>query len=302
MPRKIQDGKRACRYCKERKLPIQFHLTSLYTCLECLGDLSINEFRKKYRRNKGLGNIRKSGNSAGYIYIMYSTKKNLYKVGVAKNPFIRVKSLSRDEYNIEDLKLLCFGDPIGYAFDCENYIHSIISKFRVAFKKPCGGMAKELFSCTLSTVSDAFLKVCKSIYWLDKNTRSLVNLYIPKIDIDEVNKIRLERRYVTPNELLRRDKVVAGKIFKENLKYINRSIDKPWKLFLSYNYQIVKCYATGERIDHRFESVYDKKNKCISLGIYESYEKAKLVNKEFLEFLERERKYKQRYLRRRRVK
>ena len=100
MARKIKDGLRACRYCKSRKSPTEFHSTSLYTCLECLGDLSIDEFKLKCKieANKRRRQKRKSINGnlpnlpgdaklkRGYIYLLYSKSKDLYKIGVGLNP------------------------------------------------------------------------------------------------------------------------------------------------------------------------------------------------------------------------
>ena len=59
---------------------------------------------------------------------------------------------------------------------------------------------------------------------------------------------------------------------------------------MSVNCQRLRCYATGDRNDHLFESVFDKDNKCISLGLFTCPEKAVQASREFGDFLKSEKR------------
>lgn len=289
MARKIKDGLRACRYCKSRKSPTEFHSTSIYTCLECLGDLSIDEFKENLRvkknkqrevyrkehKKKLLIKIGDAKEKRGYIYLLHSKSKGFYKIGVGIDPYKRLQDLRLTEYKIQDLKLLAFSVPVNDAFKTECFIHNRLKQYNVNFVKPCGGKAKELFKCSFDIISSLFVRCSQEINWKDKATLSKVNL-----------RDKGTFKYIRPPKGEYKIRMKMHRAFRN----YRRSIDANWNLFDSYNQKRLKCYGTGDREDHLYESVFDKKGKCISLGIFEDPEEAISVSQEFGEFLKSEKK------------
>lgn len=298
MPIKIKANSKLCRTCGIRKPKNLHHLEMNNTCLDCLGTQSPGEFRLDENKRKKLKQSNKINRilggaelKAGYIYLLYSKEKDFYKVGVSVNPLSRLGTVSA-EYGIADFSIICIGNPIGRSFDCEKYIHSKMSGYKVKYIKPCGGMANELFSCILPEIMNLFLSVCQTYYYLDDSTRDLLFCKIPKATNLEVSKMRLGRRI----KKVKHDSVIVNKILRERRDFLKRKITGPFNLFKSMNYQAVKCYATGDRKDHRFECVY---NKNISLGVYDCYREAKLIHREFKDFIRSEKKNLYRVLKRR---
>lgn len=171
---------KTCKTCGDRKYKGFFSYDMQHTCLYCLGGMSVYEFKRgegKRSRDKSKEIISIVIGSAkdkdGYIYLMYSPSLNVYKVGVSNSPYSRLISV-RHDYGIEDLILICIGNPVGRSFKCESYIHSKIVTYKRKHIKPCGGVANELFSCDLSTVSNMFLSVCQEYTWIDEGTRDLI--------------------------------------------------------------------------------------------------------------------------------
>tara|TARA_R110002020_G_scaffold446775_1_gene659046 strand:+ start:151 stop:1230 length:1080 start_codon:yes stop_codon:yes gene_type:complete len=289
MPRKIFDGKRACRYCQERKSKTQFHDKSIFTCFECLGDLSIDEFknqlrvkknrqRETYRReqkNRLLASIGDAKEKRGYIYLLHSKSKGFYKVGVGVDPHKRLQDLRLTEYKIKDLRLLAFSVPVNDAFKTECFIHNKLNRYRVNYIKPCGGRAKELFSCDFNTISKLFIMCSQDVNWQDDSTRDIIDLSDKGI-LKDINHPKGEYK-------------IRMKIHRSFRNY-RKKISNEWNSFDCYKQRRLKCYGTGDRQDHLFESVFDKVGKCISLGIYESPFEAIDASEEFGEFLKSEKK------------
>lgn len=176
----LKDLDKTCKTCNKKKYKGLFHQDMQQTCLDCIGDMSVQEFKdrqeKRWRdkkKGKMIAIIGSAKDKDGYIYIMYSVSLDLYKVGVSNEPYGRVYQV-RGEYGISDLKLLCIGNPIGRSFKSESYIHHKILRYKIKHIKPNGGTSNELFSCDLSTVTNVFLSACQDYEWLDDETKDLV--------------------------------------------------------------------------------------------------------------------------------
>lgn len=188
------DGKlKNCCKCKSKLFYKEFTKYHNNICFYCLNGRTVEEYIEyskliKKLRDKTYKRIKKTkqqrelkewiGDSidkGGYIYMMYSSALNIYKVGVSHTPFVRLKSLSYTEYGINDLKILCVGVPKSRSFDAESNIHIELKKYKYEFLKPCGGWANELFSCDLITITNIFKNYCQSWRWLDKTTEIFVS-------------------------------------------------------------------------------------------------------------------------------
>ena len=292
MSRKTFDRKRTCRYCSSRKASDEFHQSSIYTCLDCLGDLGITDFKDKMRLQKNARrrvklNIRKKTilNSLGdarvkrgYIYLLYSKVNEFYKIGVGSDPYSRYRDIKNYEYKIKDLKLLAFSCPIGDAFKVEGWIHNRLKNYRVDYVKPCGGVARELFNCSFGEVLDLFIGCSQEIKVVNK--KQFIG-----VDISNIPKIRdFERSRGMPQEYK-----TLKKLHKSHVSY-RELVNSNWRSFESMNLQRLKCFATGDRSDHLFQSVFDKKNKCITLGVFRDPHKAIDESREFSAFLKQEKK------------
>ncbi len=280
---KIKDGKKLCRTCNQRKPREDHHPQMQQTCLTCMSGRTPEEFReftrvrknkqrKVYRREHKEKLHEKLGDAKakrGYIYLLHSKSKDLYKVGVSIDPYKRLLDLQLNEYQIKDLRLVAFSVPVNDAFKTECFIHNKLDKYRVDFIKPCGGRARELFHCDLNIVANLFVRCSQDINWKDRSIMGKVNLkdkgtlkYI-ETKFEHKIKMKMHRSY---NDL------------------ISKKVLNPWYEFKNRFYQNVKCYATGDRSDHLFETM----SHGVSLGVFDNYEDAKSEADEFKTFMKNE--------------
>jgi len=299
MPIKIKDGKKLCRTCNERKPREDHHPAMQQTCITCMDGRTPDEFkefirvrnnrqREVYRKAHKKTLLKKLGDAKekrGYIYLLHSESKNIYKIGVSLDPYQRCKALSGAEYGISDLRLLAFSIPIGDAYHVEGWLHNKMRMYNFHYKKPCGNYARELFECSFDIISKLFISCSQAIQWKDEPT-------FCSVDISKIPKILMFERGRKKSEEYK----IRKKMHRSFHNY-RKSIASDWRLFDAIYLRKLKCYATGDRQDHLFESIFDKANKNISLGVFKDPGKAIGASREFGDFIKSEKKIKRKYIR-----
>jgi hypothetical protein len=208
---------RFCRKCKETKDVGYFEdmgkgakHASRYSkyCIRCRDGRTVEEYKiyKECHRNRlrklakvdttliGMGVA--SDDHKGFLYILRCDELNCFKVGVTTyDPFSYVASKSKD-YGLYMTLVSFISSPIR-AYDIERYVTSFIIDNRIEHIKPCGGIARELYDCSLHKL----LNILRSI---------------------------TDKMYIKPNPFISVDDIGAKSLTKEDFKgmEIKRRRDK----------------------------------------------------------------------------
>lgn len=97
----------------------------------------------------------------GFVYAYWCEGLSSYKIGKTKqNPYDYIKVKSKD-YGLKLVPFIYISSNIR-DYDAEWLIASELSEYRIHHRKPCGGIARELFKCTEAQVLMAFSGVDSS--------------------------------------------------------------------------------------------------------------------------------------------
>lgn len=103
----------------------------------------------------------------GFVYVYWCKELNCFKVGKTKQNPIDYMSVKSKDYGL-DFKLYCYISSPIRDYDAEWIVSREIIKGRITHKKPCGGIARELYRCTESEIVDAISLIRTPIIYAQK--------------------------------------------------------------------------------------------------------------------------------------
>lgn len=170
-------------------------------CNGCRGGLSVADYRAVSKKKRQLDRVKTVLDNinvdhtehCGFIYLLRCDELNCFKIGMTTyNPFTYAEVKSKD-YGLS-MRLVAFISSPIRAYDLERYIRSFVVDTKVRHVKPCGGIAHELFDCSMHKILNLFRSITDKMYLEPNPFISIEDLQAKSITIEDIQDMDVRRR------------------------------------------------------------------------------------------------------------